>query len=217
MKLHTFVGSPNGRKVEAVIKHLGLTVEIEHHDFLGGGLRAPDYVALNPNAKVPTLVDGDFTLWESTAITQYLADKAGSDALFPRDPRRRADVVRWQCWELAHFNRAYGTLAFEAVAKPRLGLGPANDGLVDVARSDLARFAPVLEGHLADRRYLVGEGITIADYAMICLESYQLAVPFDWAPFPRLNAYLDRMRRVDAWVLTAPASPAAIGRKPRAA
>ena len=104
MILHTFVGSPNSRKVEAVIDHLGLEVEIVRHDFRGG-LRSPDYLALNPNAKVPTLVDGTFVLWESNAIMQYLADKVGSDSLFPRDPRTRADIVRWQCWELVHFNQ----------------------------------------------------------------------------------------------------------------
>ncbi|HEY6256572.1 MAG TPA: glutathione S-transferase family protein [Xanthobacteraceae bacterium] len=217
MKLHTFVGSPNGRKVEALINHLGLTVEIEHHDVFDGGLRTPDYLVLNPNAKVPTLVDGAFVLWESAAIMQYLADKAGDDALFPRDPQMRADVVRWQCWELAHFNRALGTLALETVVKPRYGLGTTNDALVETAKADLARFAPVLERHLADRRYLVGDGITIADYAMIALEPYKAAVPFDWTPYPNLNAYVERMRKTDAWARTAPVSASAVGRKPKAA
>lgn len=216
MKLLTFIGSPNGRKVEAVINHLGIAVEIEHLDFFGGALRTPEYLAINPNGMVPTLVDGDFVLWESNAIMQYLADEAGDDALFPRDPRQRADVARWQCWELAHFNRAFGTIAFEAVAKPKYGLGPTNQALVDMAQTDLARFAPVLERHLASRAVLVGTGLTIADYSMIKLEAYQEALPFDWAPFPGINAYFARLRKIDHWVKTA-ASPAAVGRKPQAA
>ena len=216
MKLHTFVGSPNGRKVEAVIDHLGLPVEIVHHDF-PGGLQAPGYLALNPNAMAPTLVDGTFALWELTAIMQYLADKAGDDALFPRDPRRRADVVRWQCWELAHFNRAFSLLAFEFVAKPHLGIEPGDQVLVEAACRDLARFAPVLDRHMADRRYLVGDGLTIADYAMIVFESYRSAVPFDWAPYPHLNAYFDRARMANSWVRTAPARPGAADRKSKAA
>jgi glutathione S-transferase len=203
MKLHTFVGSPNGRKVEAVIRHLGLAVEIEHHDF-PAGLRTPEYLALNPNGKVPTLVDGTYTLWESNAIMQYLAEKAGSDALFPRDPQRRADVVRWQCWEQAQFNRAFGTLAFEAVAKPALGLGWTDEALVAGAQADLARFAPVLDQHLADRAWLVGDGITIADYAMATFERYQTKVPFDWTPYRGITAYFDRMRAVEPWARTAP-------------
>src|SRR5260370_19137630 len=119
MKLHTFVGSPNGRKVEALINHLGLDIEIEYHDFFAGDLRSPDFAALNPNAMVPTLIDGSFKLWESNAIMQYLADEAGSQALFPRDRQKRADITRWQFWESAHFNNSFTPLAFETVVKPK--------------------------------------------------------------------------------------------------
>ena len=202
MKLHTVQGSPNSHRVEAVIDHLGLDVEIVQHDF--GALRHSDYLAVNPNAKVPTLVDGAFTLWESNAIMQYLADKAGSNALFPRDPQSRADIMRWQCWELAHFNRAFGTLAFEIIAKPRLQLGPSDERAIEQAKLDLTRFAPVLDGHLKGRRYLVGEHISIADYAMITFEYYRDKVGFDWAAYPALNAYFDRMRLIESWVRTAP-------------
>jgi glutathione S-transferase len=217
MKLYTFVGSPNGRKVQAVINHLHLDVEIEHRDVFEGDLRTPDYLALNPNAKVPTLVDGTFVLWESAAIMQYLADKAGGDVLFPRDPQKRADVVRWQCWEGAHFNRAFGTLTVETIIKPRYGFGPTNQALVEAARTELARYAPVLERHLADRRYLVGDDITLADYSMIALEPYKASIRFDWTPYPSLNAYFERMRSIDAWAQSAPASVANVGRKPKAA
>jgi glutathione S-transferase len=217
MKLHTFVGSPHSRKAEAVISHLGLEIQIEYHDFLAGELSAADYVALNPNRMVPMLVDGTFTLWESNAIMQYLADKAGDDRLFPRDPQARADIVRWQFWELAHFNKAFGLLAFEAVAKPGLKLGPINEAIVATAQTDLARFAPVLERHLVGRQYVVGNGLTIADYSMIPFEGYRAAVPFDWMAYPNINAYFDRIRKVDAWQRTAAKDPAATGRRPRAA
>src|SRR5256885_2142070 len=95
MKLHTFVGSPHSHKAEAVVSHLGLDVQIVHHDLRGGELAGADYVALNPNAMVPLLVDGSFKLWESNAIMQYLADTAGDNSLFPRDPQIRADIARW--------------------------------------------------------------------------------------------------------------------------
>jgi glutathione S-transferase len=202
MKLHTFVGSPNSHKVQAVVSHLGLGIQVEYHDFVGGELRTADYLALNPNGMVPLLVDGAFRLWESNAIMQYLADKAGSDALFPRDPQKRADVVRWQFWELAHFNKAFGLLAFETFAKPKLKLGATNNSLVEMVRADLARFAPVLERHLVGRQYVVGEDITIADYSMIPFESYRPAVPFDWSAYPNINAYFDRLRKVEHWVRT---------------
>lgn len=198
MQLHTVTGSPNGRKVEAVIAHLGLPVEIISHDFVHG-LKTPDYLALNPNALVPTLIDGDFRLWESSAIMQYLADKAGDASLFPRDPQLRADVIRWLFWDQVHFNRAFGTLAFETVARPSLGLGPADEAAVARAQGDLDRFAPVLERHLTGRRYMVGDAITLADYAIITFESYRPKVAFDWSPYAAVNAHFDRMRMTEAW------------------
>jgi glutathione S-transferase len=214
MKLHTVPGSPNGRKVEAVIYHLGLDVEIQHHDLFSGELRAAPYASINPNSMVPTLVDGGFVLWESTAIMQYLADKAGDESLFPRDARARADITRWQVWEVAHFNKAFGTLAFEVVAKAKHNFGPRDEYLVRQAQDNLARFAPVLDAHLAGREYLVGKTITLADYSMIPFEGYRALLPFDWAPYRNINAYFDRMRTAPAWVratatATAPAAPAA--------
>jgi glutathione S-transferase len=199
MKLHIVPGSPNSRKVEAVLHHLGLKADIQEYDFFAGDLRKPSYLALNLNARVPTLEDGNFVLWESNAIMQYLADKAGDDQLFPRKPQTRADVARWQFWELVHFNRPFGALAFETVAKARRGLEP-DAATVALAQAELARNTPVLEAHLAGRRYLVGNAVTLADYSMVTLESYRSQVPFDWSPYSHLNAYLDRMNKLEPWV-----------------
>lgn len=217
MELHTFIGSPNSHKVEAVIDHLGLEVQIVYHDFLAGDLRQAEYLALNPNAMVPVLVEGGFKLWESNAITQYLAEKAGDQLLLPREPGQRAEVLRWQFWELAHFNRAFGTLVFEGVIRPRLDLGASNAALVAKAEADLARFAPVLESHLARRDHLVGDHITIADYSLLALEGYRPVVAFDWKPYQRINAYFDRLRETPSWARTAARDSSLIGRKPRAA
>jgi glutathione S-transferase len=203
MILYTVAGSPNGRKVEAVISHLGLRVEVRYRDLFNGELRGPEYLAINPNAKVPALVDGDFKLWESAAIMQYLADQAGDNSLFPRDPRTRADITRWQCWEGLYFNAAMGTLAFETVAKPRHDAGPPDAGLVAQACATLSRFAPVLDHHLAGRKYLVGEHLTLADYSLAALEPYVTLVPFDFTPYRYIHQYFDRMRHCEHWARTA--------------
>ena len=75
MKLYGFPGSPNTWKVRAVAAHLGLPVEDVHVDLKKGEQRAPAYLALNPTGRTPTLVDGDFVVWESAAIMQYLASR----------------------------------------------------------------------------------------------------------------------------------------------
>lgn len=199
MKLYVLPGSPNSRKVAAVLNHLGLSAEIHSLDFAGGGTSSPQFLALNPNGMVPVLVDGDVTLWESNAINIYLVEKAGGSSLFPADPKVRADIIRWQFWELAHFNRAFGTLVFEGVIKPRFGMGIPSPGLMDFCLQELARYAPVLESRLEGRDTLVGTGVTLADYAMICLEKYRGAVAFDWSRFANINRYFDAMRSTDAW------------------
>ncbi len=217
MKLHTTPGSPSSRKVKAVIHHLKLDVESVNYNFSAGELRSPGYTALNPNASVPTLVDGDLVLWESNAIMQYLADKVPASGLFPRDPQLRAEVARWQFWELAHFNKAFGTLAFETFAKLKLNIGPTDATLVGYAMADLERRAPVLEQHLRNRRYVVGDAITIADYSLVTFESYRARTPFDWRPYPNINAYFDRIGSLDSWIETAPPDLSKLNRKSQAA
>jgi len=204
MKLYILPVSPNSRKVLAVVHHLGLKPEIACLDFAAGDTRTAEFLALNPNGMVPVLVDGDFRLWESNVINQYLVEKAGGSPLFPRDPQIRADITRWQFWEQAHFNRAFGTLIFESLIKPKFGMGEASPGLVEYCLRETSRFAAVLEGHLEGRSTMVGDDVTLADYAMICLERYRGLTSFDWSPFPNINRYFDDFRETGAWVKAAP-------------
>ena len=208
MKLYILSTSPNSRKVMAVVHHLGLTPEIAALDFARGDTRTSEFLALNPNGMVPVLVDGSFCLWESNAINQYLVEKAGGSPLFPRDPQLRADIARWQFWEQAHFNNAFGTLIFESLVKPKFGMGEASPGLVEFCLSETGRFAKVLEQHLRGRSTLVGDEISLADYAMVCLETYRGATSFDWSPFPNINRYFDAIRETEAWTAAAAPQPA---------
>jgi glutathione S-transferase len=86
--------SSNARRVLITLHHLGLAVEMINVDLLDQGDRRR-LAELNPNGKVPVLQDGDFVLWESCAIMQYLADLTPHQTLYPQDPRARADVNRW--------------------------------------------------------------------------------------------------------------------------
>ena len=94
-------------------------------DLLKGAQRAPDYLALNPSGRTPTLVDGDFTLAESTAIMQYIAAKT-PNTLWPSDARARADISRWQCFGLAHLGQRVlrtetAVVAALAIVRAQLG------------------------------------------------------------------------------------------------
>ena len=207
MKLHITPGSPNSGKVLAVVSHLGLKLEIVEHDF--ASLSSEAYRQINPNGMVPVFERDGFRLWESNAIMQYLAERVGDEALYPRDPRARAEIARWQFWEAAHYNRAFSQVAFEVVAKPRLGIGQADTATVEAGLRDLARFAPVLEAHIAGRQFLVGEALTIADYSVATLGAYRDLIPFDFSSYPALNAYMDRIIGSEHWPAKARAAVAA--------
>ena len=104
MKLYAFPPSPNTWKVRAFAHQLGVPLELEIVDLTKGAQRKPEYLALNPTGRTPTLVDGDLKLWESSAIMQYLASQKKSP-LWPDDAKARADIVRWQSWHLQHWSR----------------------------------------------------------------------------------------------------------------
>src|SRR3712207_1874743 len=98
MKLYTHPLSPACRKVLVAAAILGVPLELEVVNAQASEHRSPAYMRLNPNALFPTLEDGDFVLWESNAILQYIASKTPGNALWPEDARVRADVARWQFW-----------------------------------------------------------------------------------------------------------------------
>ena len=103
MKLYGFPPSPNTWQVRALADYLGVPLEFEFVDLTKGGSRTPAFLAINPTGRTPALVDGDFKLWETLAIMQYVASKK-PNALWPNDARIRADITRWQSWNLAHWN-----------------------------------------------------------------------------------------------------------------
>src|SRR5271166_3297283 len=118
MELYVFPPSPRAFKAMAVANHLGIDTALRMVDLLKGEQKNPEYAALNPNMRMPTLRDGDYVLWESNAIGQYLAGKKPESGLLPKDERARLDVTRWQFWELAHWDPACAVFIFENIVKP---------------------------------------------------------------------------------------------------
>lgn len=213
MRLYVANGSPNCRKVQAVVNHLGIEVEAIHLDFFKGDIKSPAYLKINPTGRVPVLDDDGFILWESNAVNKYLCGTCPGNTLYPADPRMQADTDRWLSWELAHFNQQFGILAWETVTKPRfLGQQP-NEAIVAWSAGHLRTHAGVLDRHLDGRRFMVGDDITIADYAMIHLEFFKEMMVFDWSAYPNVSAYFERMRAVPYWAKTAP-KPEEMGRVP---
>ena len=118
IELYVFPPSPRAFKVMAVANHLGLDCTLRIVDLTKGEQNTPQYAALNPNMRMPTLKDGDQVVWESNAICQYLAAKKPESGLLPKDETARLDVTRWQFWDLAHWDPTCAVFVFEYVVKP---------------------------------------------------------------------------------------------------
>ena len=115
---------------------------------------------------MPVLEEDGFVLWESNAILQYLADKKPASGLLPADPRGRADVTRWQCWDLANWDPACAIMIFERLVKKLLHIGDPDP--VEIARGEerFHRVAAVLDAHLKGREYITGDKLTVADFSI---------------------------------------------------
>jgi glutathione S-transferase len=204
MKLYGFPASPNTWKVRAVAAHLGIPLPIELVDLTKGAQRAPDYLALNPTGRTPTLVDGDFKLWESNAIMQYIAGKT-DNSLWPADARARADINRWQCWQLAHWGaEACAPLTFQRMVKPRLNLGPPDDAVVARATEAFGGGAAMLDALLSKQPNLTGRDITLADFAVAAAMIYNKEAEMPIAPYPHLRTWFERVMALPCWRQTAP-------------
>jgi glutathione S-transferase len=118
MKLYYDPITVNCRKVAAGFGLMNITFEKSRVDYLAGGHKTPEFLDLNPNAMLPVLVDGDFKLWESNAILQYVADKNEAFEYYPRELGVRADIHRWHLWEAAHWYPSCYVYLLENVAKP---------------------------------------------------------------------------------------------------
>jgi glutathione S-transferase len=203
MKLYGFPPSPNTWKVRAVAAHLGAALELELVDLTKP--RTPEYLAINPSGRTPTLVDGDFTLSESSAIMQYIAGRS-PNTLWPNDARARADITRWQCWQLAHFGaESCQPLIFQRLVKKILNLGPPDEAAVAKGTEAFNRDARLLDAHLSKHPYLVGNAVTLADFAAAAMLFYAKEAEMPLAPYSHLRDWFGRVSALPAWRDTAPA------------
>jgi glutathione S-transferase len=210
MKLYGFPPSPNTWKVRALAAHLGVPLELEFVDLTKGGQRAPAYLALNPTGRTPTLVDGDFKLWESNAILQYIAGKS-ANALWPNDDaKKRAEIARWQCWQLAHWGaEACQPLTFQRLVKKILNLGPPDEAAIAKGAEAFNKEAAMLDAHLAKQKYMVGDTLTIADFAVAAPLLYAKEAEMPLGPYGNVRAWFERVAALPCWRETAPQFPAA--------
>ncbi|MBY0239967.1 MAG: glutathione S-transferase family protein [Burkholderiaceae bacterium] len=203
MRLYTHSISSNARRVNMVVAALNLDVEIIEINLASEDDRRR-LGEVNPNSKIPVLEDNGFVLWESCAIMQYLADKTAQqrgepDPLYPSDIQVRADINRWMFWACQHFSTSIAVLTWERIWKGFVTGQPADPREEARGCEELAQYASVLDGHLKGRTWLVGEHVTLADYAVAAPLMYRAKAALPVETYPNLLAWFARIEQLPAW------------------
>ncbi|WP_211441241.1 glutathione S-transferase family protein [Collimonas humicola] len=199
------------QRVLALAKHLGAKAEFIEIDVKAGGLKTAEYAALNPNMKAPTLVDGDFVLWESSAIMTYLCIKTGSDMWPAHNPAEQVEVQRWLSWNDCHWSPAVSPFYFEHIVRATFGLGAPDSASLKASVADCVKFAKVLDGHLAGRTFVACDRLTIADFQLASMATYWRESEMPLEAFPHIVRWLDMLMRIPAWADPWPAKSPAPG------
>ena len=184
-------GTPPTRALRVIwlLNELGLEYEMVPVDLLGGEQRKHDFLTLNPAAKVPVLVDGDLVITESAAIQLYLAEKNPEADYIPTTVEGRAQMYRWIFFLVTEIEQPLWRIARHTFIYPENQRLPQD---IDLARQEGIEMVAVLERHMKDREFLVGDRLSVADFTA--------AYTLDWANeeqmlenAPRLKAYLESL------------------------
>jgi glutathione S-transferase len=185
--------SINVRKVLWTCAELDLPYTLEAWGGAGQSTSAPSFLARNPNATVPVLIDGELVLWESNTICRYLAARYGNGALLPAAPAARAQVEQWMDWQATDLNSAWRYAFMHLVRRHRaFDDGAAAEASVQAWNRCMA----ILDGQLARTgAYVTGAQFTLADVVTGLSVNRWLLSPIARPPLPAVTAYYERLQQ----------------------
>jgi glutathione S-transferase len=182
--------SSNVQKVLWVCGELGLPFEREDLGGPFGGNDRPEYRALNPNGRVPTIIDDGFVLWESNSITRYLAARHAYGALYPEDLRVRADGERWMDWQLTIVSPAMVPVFWGLVRTPPEKRDMA---AIEEARKKLSGVMGILDAHLKGKKFVTGDAFTVGDIPLGIAAYRWFNMEMTREDHPNLKRWYDRL------------------------
>jgi len=191
MKLYEHPFSSAAFKVRAVIHELGLPVTLISVDMRKGEHKSPEFLARNPNGKVPTLDDDGFLVWESNAILCYLAAQKPESGLLPADPRGMALVQQWLQWQASTFALSTNEVMGETFYAKLFGRSK-DEAKYAAGLEKVRRDLGVLERTLAGKEFLTGK-LSLADFSLVSALMLRSAMGVDLEAFPNVKAWVARM------------------------
>ncbi len=199
IELYNHPISPFAKRVRVLASELGLPIRLIDLDFAKGEHKAPDFLAKNPNGRVPVVDRDGRHLWESAAILYELASENPESGLAPTALPERAEMLRWMFWSAAHFEPLGRGIVHEVLVKPRLLKETPNMARVEEYMRDLARQAEILDEHLKGRTWILGERFSIADIALGPVVEVAQRVRFPLDPYPEIVRWLGALARRKSW------------------
>lgn len=193
-KLYCFGESGNAYKCALALALTGARWQARYVDFFNGETRTPSYRALNPMGEVPVLVHGDLTLSQSGAILLHIATTTGQ--MGGATTSDQAEILRWILWDNHKLSSQIGTVRY------LMNFIPAEkqpEGVIPFLQARLKSAYAVLNGHLAERDWLVGSGPTIADLSCCGYLYYPEPFGFDRKDWPHIDAWLGRLAALPGW------------------
>jgi glutathione S-transferase len=189
LRLYDYLPSGNGYKVRLLLAHLGVPFELVEMDIVQGATRTPEYLAKNPNGRIPLLeTDEGLRLAESNAILFYLAE---GTRFLPSTRVERAQALQWMCFEQYSHEPNIATVRFWLT---HAGMTPEREAQLSQKRALGYAALSVMEQHLQSRAYFVGVRYSIADIALYAYTHVADEGGFELARFPAVGRWLERVR-----------------------
>ncbi len=191
LKIWGRMSSINVKKVVWTAQELALDIQRTEAGGLFGVVTTPEYMALNPNSLVPVIEDEDYVLWESNVIVRYLCAKHAMGQMYPSDLRERFDAERWMDWQQTTLNPASRPGFWQLVRTP-----PEQRNAAVIAESNavVETLMAVLDAHLAQHSFMVGERFTMADIPIACEVHRWFGLPQARQSRPHIERWYDSIR-----------------------
>ena len=185
------IGRDTSSNVQKVLWACGeLKLPFEREDLGGpfGGNDKPEYRSLNPNGKVPTIIDEDFILWESNSCTRYLAAKHAPGTLYPDDLESRGNAERWMDWQLATMSPTLVPVFWGMV---RTAPEDRDLDAIEASRKKLSTNIAIMDNHLANSTYMAGDNLTVGDIPLGITAYRWFSMDIEREPYHNVQRWYD--------------------------
>jgi glutathione S-transferase len=182
--------SINVQKVMWTVAELGLSHQRIDAGGAFGMVNEPNYLAMNPNARVPVINDEGLIVWESNAIVRYLCAKHSDGELWPSDPADRTRADRWMDWQAASMVGDMTAIFWGMIRTPE---AERNMDVIGAAVDRMNGATAILDQHLGDNEWVAGDRMTMGDLAVGAMVYRWLHLPIERAERPNVSAYHDRL------------------------